>query len=211
MNNKSVWLKIISSVCVACVVASGFAQRGPGGPGGGEDRGPGQGQHQRRPGPPSEMLVISMGSVHKELKLTAEQIVAIKNLRPGGERGGRQEGGPLGDILNEAQLRRLRQLVLQFEGIRIWGAPQVREELRLSREQADAVRQILEDLRPPKPEEGQRPEFRIEEHLKRRDEGLKRGLPLLGADQKKALSRLAGEVFTKWEQPVLPRRDDRAP
>jgi hypothetical protein len=211
MNNKSVWLKMISIVCVTSAVASGFAQRGPGGPGGEEGRGPGQGQHQRRPGPPAEMLVISMGSVQRELKLSASQIEAIKNLRPGGERGGKREGGPLGDILNEAQHRRLRQLVLQFEGIHIWVTPHVRKELNLTREQGEAVRQILEDLRPPKPQEGQRPEFRIEEHLKRRDEGLKRGLPLLSAEQRTILSRLAGDVFTKWEQPTLPKRADRAP
>jgi hypothetical protein len=117
---------------------------------------------------------------------------------------------PLGDILEERQIVRLNQIAFQFQGVMAWLNPRHASQLNLSEEQRDGLVEILRDINPPIPPRGEgdgpppRPNW--QEMMKKRAEGIRRGLALLNGEQKTVLARIGGKEFTAWEEPKGPPR-----
>lgn len=158
---------IVALAAIAVMSTAAMAQQGgPGGPGG--QRGPG-GRGGMQSGP---MFVIRMNTVQQELRLSAQQIEQINNMRPGGPGGpgGRGQGGPgqggpgqgqggqgqggqggpggpppnpLADILNEGQMNRLNQIALQWDAPMAWLDPRHSERLQISENQRQAITEII--------------------------------------------------------------------
>ncbi|MCW5936121.1 MAG: hypothetical protein KIT11_02295 [Fimbriimonadaceae bacterium] len=174
---------------------------GPGGPGGRGGRGGGL------------VAVLQMSTVQKHLGLTAQQIQQLQLMRPprrgegGGEPG--KVDNPIEKVLNANQAARAKQLALQFDAPMSLMGPEA-EGLKLTEQQRDAIRQIIEKAMP-RPEQGER-----------RDQGqrldwnkmqaakagaYKQALALLSANQKQVWAKLTGDPFTQWVEPQRPNRD----
>ena len=87
------------------------------------------------PPAPDPVGLLRNPGVQKELKLSKEQLVKVDEavLKA------------LGGVLEPAQMKRLEQITLQVEGTRAFLNPKVQTALKLSDEQKDSIKTILED------------------------------------------------------------------
>jgi|GEM_PF-1976061 len=208
-----------SSALITTSAVAG-AQQGPpmsgqGGPGmrGGQRPGMGMGNPQ---------VVIRMKTVQRHLKLTADQIAEVDALRPprgpgmgGPGMGGPGQGGPggpgmggpgmgpdpLAEILQPAQYARLKQLTLQFDAPMSFRNPMANQALKLTQAQLESLHEIIQNAMP-QPEPGTRPDWATMQAAKAKAQ--KQAWTLLTNAQKQAWSRLTGQVFSDWEQPIMP-------
>jgi hypothetical protein len=72
---------------------------------------------------------------------------------PGGRRPGAPGNGPLAEILNETQMKRLQQLAIQFDAPMTLLDPRTGRQLNLSEQQREQISQIIREngLEPPRP------------------------------------------------------------
>ncbi len=150
----------------------GFGQGQRGGGPGGPGQGPGQGQ-MRGPGPMQHggPVILTNPAVEKELRLSEEQKMKIREIlekyRPKPPQGGGQQGPPQGPpqgdetpkkinaelkrVLDEKQFKRYMQLDLQAAGPFAFARPEVGQALSLTEEQNQRIHEILGRLMPPPP------------------------------------------------------------
>jgi len=86
-------------------------------------------------GPAGSLALINREDVKKELDITPEQIEKVPDAIQ----------KALGDVLNDKQLKRLRQLDLQQRGNRAFMDSKVQKELKISDEQVENIKSILDD------------------------------------------------------------------
>lgn len=275
---------LVATLAIAATATWSLAQVGP--PAGGPPQGPGG--FQRGPGGPggpgmqrgqgSGMMLVQMKSVQRELKLTADQVQKISELRPrqgpggpggpppGGQGGagrppqggppqggppqggagrppqggppqggpggferrgpGGPQGGPLAGILDESQMRRLHQLILQFDApMTLLGADR---ELQLTEEQRKKLHDIVQGIlprpqggpeagprggrpggqggQPGQPgQQGQPPRIDFKAMQAKKAAGMKEALEVLTSQQRQQWSKMVGAEFTQWEEPKPPR------
>lgn len=154
------------------------------------------------------MFVIRMSTVQQHLRLTAQQIQAINALRPPlggpGGPGGGDEGGPLGDILNQAQIARLKQLALQFDAPMTMLDRRQGRVLNLTEQQRQAIDQAIRDNMP-RPQQGQEPpSFAAMQQAK--DNARAAAWAVLSDAQKAAWNNLVGVAFNNWVEVPRPPR-----
>jgi Spy/CpxP family protein refolding chaperone len=172
-------------------------------------------------------VLLDNESVQKELKLNEGQIQRIKEVmrqvrqRQDGARAKIQEVNPTnrqarlrevmkiasdetlkaaGDILNAQQLKRLKQIQLQQQGLEALSDPDAAKVLKLTDDQKNKVQLIQDDLRKESTAVLKaRPGGSFQENLKKilvlRREALDKGLGLLTAEQMEAWKGLAGDPF----------------
>lgn len=134
---------------------------------------------------------------------------------PGGAGGqggpGRQGGGPnpqveakIKEILTPVQFTRFKQIELQIAGPQAFMMPEVAERLQISEEQHEAIREVMESMRPPQGQPGQqggqggqRPD-----PAKRMKEVMSKVLAVLSDKQRAEYRTMTGKEFTLSMQPM---------
>ena len=106
----------------------------------------------------------------------------------------------LGDILEPAQLERLKQLSIQSQGVFVFKEPEIVEALSISEEQRTAIRAIEHDtlakLFPPRERGRGRGETRWRlPNPELMDEAVNRVVALLSADQARRWHKLIGPIY----------------
>ncbi len=117
----------------------------------------------------------------------------------------------LADILKPEQLKRLRQIRLQQEGLNALFDPEVIKILKLTDEQRSKIQAVQDNLKKESVtllKAG--PQSNFQESLRKimtlRRESLDKGLALLTSDQMKAWIELAGEPFEMKAAPFILQR-----
>jgi hypothetical protein len=179
-------------------------------------------------------MLLQNESVQKELKIESDQIIKVKEIIRGVRRKysaeleklrdlnaeekrakvavifrtvSRETLERLTDALKPDQIKRLKQIHLQQQGLRAFSEPQVDRALGLSREQKAKIEKLeeafaeeLEKLF----QEGTRGGFvtRLKKMLAIRRKAMDQGQAVLTAEQKKAWKELVGDSFEiKLEKP----------
>ena len=208
--------KFLFSAMLAVAAGAALAQPqgGPPPPGGHGRGGPGR-------GPNSSEMILRMTSVQKELRLSADQIRQIEEMRPPPPGRPPQGGPPPGDmppppghdgpppldsprhdpfksILKPEQLGRLKQLALQFDAPMTMLDPRNGKELKLTQNQREEIDAIIRE-KLPRPERGaERPSW--SDQQTRKSAATKAVMAILTATQKETWSQLTGTPFTAWEE-----------
>jgi Spy/CpxP family protein refolding chaperone len=176
-------------------------------------------QRQRPGGGPGfgggTMFLLGQESIQKELKLSDEQVKKVKELaeKQGGGRPDFQglsreeimkkmaerrkvQDEAVAKILDAKQLKRVKQLQLQQQGVRALSNAEVAKALKLTDEQKDKIKDIQTKAR--EAAGGPRGD-RSPEAQKKREEARKatteKVMGVLTAEQKTALKELQGEPF----------------
>ncbi|MBX9681493.1 MAG: hypothetical protein K2X38_22285 [Gemmataceae bacterium] len=148
----------------------GFPGRGTGG-GGGSD----------------PLQLLQNASVKKELEITDEQIEKL----PEAVRKA------LGEVLNEKQQKRLRQIELQQRGSSALLDAKLQKELKVTEEQANNIKVIIEDSRKEIREAGKGGfgKDAAEKLANLRKETTEKAMGVLTVDQRRAYKQLIGDEF----------------
>lgn len=146
-------------------------------------------------GPRDITSLLQSPEVRKELNLTEQQAEKI----PGAIMKA------LSDVLDEKQLKRLRQIDLQVKGNQAFFDPRVQKDLKLSEDQISNIKSILEDSRKEQAEifkDAKGGNFQAigEKMTALRKETNEKVHGVLTADQRKAWKQMLGEEF-KFERP----------
>jgi len=177
----------VAIVLCTSVAAVGLAlgQQGGGGRGGFGGGGFGGGGNQ------DPATLLRNPSVRKELKLTDEQMEKVPDavLKA------------LADVLNPEQMKRLRQIDFQIKGYKALNDSKVQMALKMSSEQKDTLKTIVEDsdkdmkeLRKEAQGGGGGQEM-FAKMATIRKEAQEKALGVLNADQKRTWQELTGEEF----------------
>jgi len=143
---------------IASAQGPGFPPQGggPGGPGG-PQHGPGRGPGRPMGGP----AILMRPEIREELRLTEDQVQRLHDALPRpqpGQRISREEmqkvESAIKGILNATQYRRYQQISLQMQGPGALGRPDIAQQLGLSEDQVEKIREILQRHRPPMPPGG---------------------------------------------------------
>ena len=139
------------------------------------------------------LALINRADVKKELEITDEQLEKVPEAVQ----------KALADVLNEQQLKRLRQIDLQDRGYRAFADAKVQAQLKISDEQKENIKTILEDSRKEQAElfKGAKDDFKgaIEKAAAMTKETNEKVQGVLTADQRKLWKSMLGEEF-KFEQ-----------
>lgn len=103
-------------------------------------------------------------------------------------------------------MRRLKQLVLQYDAPMSMSKPDVAEQLNLTDSQLEQIADIIQTAMP-RPTEGQRPEWAAVQRAKAT--ALTQVKQLLTTEQKQTWTTLTGAAFTNWVAPQLPQGPPR--
>ena len=148
--------------------------RGPGGPEGGQG-GPGRG-----PGGPGG---------------------------PEGGQGGPGRGpggpGPLADILNQAQMKRLHQLALQFDAPMTLLDRKVSQDLEITEAQRTAIDTVIRENMP-RPQQGQNPPT-FAQMQAGKNAAKQAAFAALTGDQRSKWGQMVGAQFNDWVEPTRPQ------
>lgn len=147
----------------------------------------------------------------------------------GGERGGPPEGmergpggpggedrmdAPLKEVLNDGQMKRLKELRLQRQGAEALVRKDVAQQVGLGDELRQQIRGMIEEMREnmPRPEPGERPdpEQMHKAHEKMRAELNAKVLGLLSSKQLAKWRELTGREF-KFDESIRPPRPPQPP
>jgi hypothetical protein len=170
----------------------GQGRRGPGGQGG--QGGPPQSDDQGGPpnggqgGPPQD----DMGGPPRGGQDGGPDQMGPRGEGPGG--GGPQAmDGKLKDVLNEGQMKRLKQLQLQRMGAEALSRPEIADKVGLSDDELDKVRSIVDDARQdmPRPEQGHQPD---------REKMMKAHQAMVAKVNDKVFAILSSKEFSKWKE-----------
>ncbi len=140
------------------------------------------------------LALINREDVKKELDITPEQLEKVPEAIQ----------KALGDVLNDKQLKRLRQLDLQQRGARAFIDAKVQKELKMNDEQSANVKTILDDSQKEQAElfkEAKGGNFQGlgEKMTALTKETTEKVQAALSADQRKQYKQMLGEEF-KFEQ-----------
>jgi Spy/CpxP family protein refolding chaperone len=202
MMLKKLWWSALTLAIVVLAAAPALAQPPRGGPGGRGGFGFGGGP----------LFLLTQKSVQEELKLSEEQIKKVTQLneKQRESRGGfrdlsreerekkmaeqaKETNKALADILKPEQLKRVKQIGWQQRGIGAIGSPEVAEALKLTSEQKDKIKSILEDAS----------KARRELFTNRggdREEARKKGEEIRKNTNEKLTGVLTAEQKTKWKE-----------
>jgi len=142
--------------------------------------------------------LLNNASVRKELDLSEEQIEKVPEAVM----------KALSEVLNPTQLTRFKQIELQQRGAAALGEPKVADQLKLSDDQRNNIKTILEDSRKEMTElfsqGGAGGDFKArgEKMQNFRKETQTKVMGVLTSDQKKEWRQLTGDPFT-IEQPMF--------
>ena len=154
--------------------------RGPGGPGGPGGPEGGQGGPGRGPGGPGG---------------------------PEGGQGGPGRGpggpGPLADILNQAQMKRLHQLALQFDAPMTLLDRKVSQDLEITEAQRTAIDTVIRENMP-RPQQGQNPPT-FAQMQAGKNAAKQAAFAALTGDQRSKWGQMVGAQFNDWVEPTRPQ------
>jgi Spy/CpxP family protein refolding chaperone len=138
--------------------------------------------------------LLQNASVKKELDITDEQMEKL----PEAVRKA------LGEVLNEKQQKRLRQIELQQRGTNALLDAKLQKELKVTEEQANNIKVILEDSRKEMREafKGGFGKDATEKLANLRKETTEKAMGVLTVDQRRAYKQLIGDEF-KIERPTF--------
>ncbi|MCS7263611.1 MAG: hypothetical protein NZ805_02120 [Armatimonadetes bacterium] len=223
----------IAALLAGALVGLTFAQPPAGGRRGqgGQPPGPPTGAPRMfaRGGPMMMLGLLRSPQVQRELKITEEQRTKLEQLGeqlrekfrglgqelrdlPPEERGKRVESmnaeveKELAKVLDEKQLKRLKQIALQFEGYAALARPSVAKEVGLTEGQLKQIREILREANEKRRDLFQQgppadPQARFQEMRKIRDWVDEQIGKLLTEQQKQKWQQLVGEPFKFEFQP----------
>lgn len=123
---------------------------------------------------------------------------------PGGSGGGQPPRNPLADILNEQQVKRLNELVLQWDAPMTMLDPRHGQALELTENQRQRIDQIIRENMP-RPEPGTEPPT-FQQMLQRKRTAKEAAMQVLTNEQRQTWNRLTGAAFTNWVEPPRPNR-----
>jgi len=140
------------------------------------------------------LQLLQNASVKKELDLTDEQVEKL----PDAVRKA------LGEVLNEKQQKRLRQIELQQRGSNALRDAKLQKELKISEEQANNIKTILEDSRKEMAEAFKGGDFKAggEKLQNLRKETNEKVMGVLTVEQRRSYKQLLGDEF-KIERPTF--------
>jgi Spy/CpxP family protein refolding chaperone len=163
------------------------------------------------------LLMLRSEDFQKELKLTDEQKDKLKPILEDagtklreifqGAAGNREEAAKkmqelnkdtmakVNPILDDKQKKRMRQIMLQTEGIRAFADPEVQAALKLTDEQKTKLREIGADAAKQMADLRQGGGGNFEKMAELRKDSLNKANAVLTDDQKKSFKELTGEPF----------------
>jgi hypothetical protein len=139
------------------------------------------------------LALINRSDVKKELEITDDQLEKVPDAVQ----------KALADVLNEKQLKRLRQLDLQQRGVRAFSDTKVQAQLKITDEQKENIKTIIEESNKERAElfKGAKDDIKgaIEKGNAITKETNDKIQTVLTADQRKLWKSMLGEEF-KFEQ-----------
>ena len=182
--------------------------RGPGGPGGPEG---GQGGPGRGPGGPGGPEGGQGGPGRGPVGPGGpEGGQGGPGRGPGGPEGGqggpgRGPGGPgpLADILNQAQMKRLHQLALQFDAPMTLLDRKVSQDLEITEAQRTAIDTVIRENMP-RPQQGQNPPT-FAQMQAGKNAAKQAAFAALTGDQRSKWGQMVGAQFNDWVEPTRPQ------
>ena len=200
-------LMVLAFLVLGLVVASSQAQPQRGGRGGGG----GQGMLA------NPVMLLGQASVQKELNITAEQKQQLQeaaaklrqapppdfsNLSPSDRAEKMQEMAREGErtaakILHRDQMKRLKEISLQFRGASAFNDPEIAKALDLTDEQKEKIKTTVSEARGQRPQvaPGGDPQAARKHFEEMRKANLDKVMNVLTADQKTKWKDMTGEPF----------------
>jgi hypothetical protein len=158
--------------------------------GGGFGGGFGFGGFGGKGGAMNSLTLINNEQVKKELEITQEQLDKVPDAIQ----------KALGDVLNEKQLKRLRQIDLQTRGVGAFSDAKVKKELKISDEQSESIKTVIDESVKERQElfkeaQGGNFEGMQEKMTALTKETQEKVQAVLSADQRKQWKQMIGDEF----------------